>query len=141
MKILGGTLGGTLGGRMRRGWWRAAAALVALALVGGACGGGDDTTDDGGDGDAATTAPGSDTTADSGTPQRGGKVVYAVEAETAGGLCLQEAQLAASGIQIARALYDTLAVPNENGEYVPWLADSWEHNATYDEWTVKLRAT
>ena len=43
----------------------------------------------------------------------GGRVqgVRAVEAETGDGWCLQEGQLAISGIQVARTIYDTLTVP------------------------------
>jgi peptide/nickel transport system substrate-binding protein len=76
---------------------------------------------------------------DAGEPVRGGTLVYALEAETTGGFCLPDAVLAISGIMVARNVYDTLMVPNADGEYVPWLAESVENNATYDEWTIKLR--
>jgi peptide/nickel transport system substrate-binding protein len=76
---------------------------------------------------------------DAGEPVRGGSIAYGLEAETTGGFCLSDAQLAISGIMVARTVYDTLTVPNDEGGYVPWLAESVENNATYDEWTVKLR--
>ena len=60
--------------------------------------------------------------ADAGKPKRGGKLIYGLEAETGGGYCLAEGQLAISGIMVARAFYDTLTVPNDKGEYVPYLA-------------------
>jgi len=106
------------------------ALVVVLALVGAACGGG------AGDSDSGSTG----TTAESGDPVPGGKLVYGLEAETSGGWCLPEAQLAAAGMQVARSVYDYLTVPNEKGEYVPFLAESVTPNATYDEWTIKLRS-
>jgi peptide/nickel transport system substrate-binding protein len=75
-----------------------------------------------------------------GEPVRGGSIAYALEAETTGGFCLPDAQLAISGIMVARTIYDTLTVPNDDGEYVPWLAESVEHNDAYDEWTITLRS-
>jgi peptide/nickel transport system substrate-binding protein len=69
----------------------------------------------------------------------GGSVTYAQEAEDAGGLCLPEAQLDISGINYARAIYDTLTMPNDKGEFVPYLAKSVDHNADYTVWTIGLR--
>ncbi|HVM51584.1 MAG TPA: hypothetical protein VM262_00175, partial [Acidimicrobiales bacterium] len=104
--------------------WRLLALLLALTLVAAACGGDDDDDDAGTGGGDDTT----DTTAaeDEGTPTPGGELVYGLEAETNGGYCLQEAQLAISGIQVTRTIYDTLAAPNENGEIEPFLAESIE---------------
>ncbi|MCZ7536508.1 MAG: ABC transporter substrate-binding protein [Acidimicrobiia bacterium] len=120
---------------VRRKWLPTTAIALVLILFAAACGGGDD--DDatgGGGGDDDTT----ETTA-SGEPQAGGRVVYGLEAESSNGLCLAEAQLAISGIQIARAIYDPLTMPNGDGEYVPYLAKSVTPNAGYDEWTIELR--
>lgn len=78
-------------------------------------------------------------TAASGQPRRGGEVVWGLEAETSGGWCLPQAQLAVSGIMVANAIYDTLTTINARGEYVPYLAKSVTPNATYDEWTITLR--
>ena len=66
-------------------------------------------------------------------------MIYAVESETASGWCLPEAQLAISGIQVARAIYDTLVQPDASGEMAPMLAESVEPNDTFDEWTILLR--
>ncbi|HEV7762954.1 MAG TPA: ABC transporter substrate-binding protein [Acidimicrobiales bacterium] len=76
---------------------------------------------------------------DAGPPQMGGKVVYGLEAETTNGWCLPEGQLAISGIMVARALYDTLTVPDGDGNFVPFLAESVEPNDDYTEWTIKVR--
>ncbi len=72
-------------------------------------------------------------------PKAGGDVVWGLEAETTGGWCLPQSQLAVSGIIVANAIYDTLAVVNSKGEYVPYLAKSITPNATYDQWTIVLR--
>ncbi len=45
-------------------------------------------------------------------PTRGGQLVYGLEVETAGGFCLPESQLAASGIEIVRAV---LMINTEEG--------------------------
>jgi len=125
--------------RWSRRSWRGVvvALLVVLALlVAAACSG------DGGGGDSAGGGggAGSTTSADVGEPVSGGTLVYGVEAETSGGFCLPEAQLAVSGIQVARSMYETLTVPDEEGVYVPFLAESVTPNATYDEWTIVLRS-
>ncbi len=84
---------------------------------------------------SGTSAASSDTT----KPTPGGSVVYAQEAEDAGGLCLPEAQLDISGINYARTIYDTLTQPNEKGDFVPFLAKSVDHNPDFTEWTIGLR--
>jgi peptide/nickel transport system substrate-binding protein len=72
-------------------------------------------------------------------PKPGGEVVWGLDAESPEGWCLPSAQLAASGIVVANAIYDTLVTINSKREYVPYLAESVTPNATYDEWTIKLR--
>jgi peptide/nickel transport system substrate-binding protein len=76
---------------------------------------------------------------DAGTPQPGGKVVYGLEAETTNGWCLPEGQLAISGIMVARALYDTLTVPDGDGNFVPFLAKAVTPNDDFTEWNIELR--
>jgi peptide/nickel transport system substrate-binding protein len=72
-------------------------------------------------------------------PPQGGSIEFGLEAESNGGYCLQDSTLAASGIQVANAIYDTLTVLNTKGEYVPYLAQSVEPNADYTQWTITLR--
>ena len=43
----------------------------------------------------------------------GGSITYGLEADTSGGWCLQKAQLAIAGIQVARTIYDTLTMPDQ----------------------------
>ena len=114
---------------LRRKWFRRVAPVLALAMLAAACGGGGDDSGGGG-GDAA---------GDEGTPTPGGKVVYGLEAETTDGWCLPEAQLAISGIMVARSIYDTLTRPTADGTYEPWLAESVEPNDDFTEWTITLR--
>ena len=103
--------------------------VLSATLVAAACGGGSDNGGGGGGGNGE----------DAGKPTPGGTVVYGLEAENDEGWCLPEAQLAISGIQVARTIYDTLTAPNEEGEYVPFLAESVTPNATFDSWDIKLR--
>lgn len=109
--------------RRRRGWTRVAATIAAAALL----------------------SVGFATAGGASEPSRarqqgggGGEITFALEAETTN-YCLSRAQLAISGIQVAAAIYDTLAVPNEKGEAVPYLAESIEPNADHTEWTIGLR--
>jgi peptide/nickel transport system substrate-binding protein len=104
-----------------------AALALALSLLAASCGGGDSNGGSGG------------TSTGDGTPVTGGEVVYGLEAETLGGWCLPESTLAISGIMVTRAIYDTLTTPNADGEFVPYLAQSLEHDDTFTEWTVTVR--
>ena len=74
-----------------------------------------------------------------GAQKSGGDLRFGLEAESTGGFCLNQAQLVTSGKQVAAAIYDTLTVPNTKNEYVPNLAESVTPNATFNEWTIKLR--
>jgi peptide/nickel transport system substrate-binding protein len=88
---------------------------------------------------AAASRAGAASHAKSSGPRRGGSVKWGLEAETLGGYCLPNAQLAISGIMVVNALYDTLTTLNDKGQYVPYLAQSVTPNATFDQWTIKLR--
>ncbi len=121
----------------------AGVALVAsLALALAACGGSSSS------GKSGTNKPGSTTAStlvkglptDTSKPTEGGSITYALEAETTGGYCLPEAQLAIAGIQVARSIYDTLTVPDSKGDYVPFLAQAVTPNTDYTKWTIKLRS-
>jgi peptide/nickel transport system substrate-binding protein len=105
--------------------------VVVLGVLAAACGGGDDKA-----GSGSSNAGGSSGNA---KPTTGGKVTYGLEAEDSGGWCIPEAQLDISGIQVARAVYDTLTVPDATGQYKPFLATAVTPNATFDEWTIALR--
>ncbi|MEI8001338.1 MAG: ABC transporter substrate-binding protein, partial [Actinomycetes bacterium] len=101
---------------------RAVAVLVVVALAGAAVG---------------LIGPGSAGAAVG--PKSGGAITFGLEAETTSGWCLPQSQLAASGIEVAGAIYDPLTVINAKKAYVPYLAKSLTPNATFDQWTIALR--
>jgi peptide/nickel transport system substrate-binding protein len=68
----------------------------------------------------------------------GGDLKFGLEAETTD-YCLARAQLAISGIQVVAAIYDTLTVPNDKGQAVPYLAKSVTPNSDDTVWTIGLR--
>jgi peptide/nickel transport system substrate-binding protein len=109
-----------------------AACVVALALFTAAC------SSSGKSGGGSNNATGTPTTA--GKPVSGGSVVWALPAETSGGWCLPEAQLAISGIQVARAIYDPLTAPDAHEKYRPFLARSVTSNAAHTVWDITLRS-
>jgi len=88
---------------------------------------------------ATLAAPASAATATQRSQRSGGEVVWGLDAETPEGWCLPASQLAAAGIIVANSIYDTLVTINSKGKYVPYLAESVTPNATYDQWTIKLR--
>jgi peptide/nickel transport system substrate-binding protein len=130
---IGGNVGSVLGSRKR-----SAAGIIAIALIMAmliaACGG-----SGGGGGDQGSPTTIARTKVDEGKPEPGGSVTLALPAESSGGWCLPEAQLAISGIQVARAIYDYLAVPNDKNGYVPELADKITPNADFTSWTIHVR--
>jgi len=123
-----------------RRWLRLLALLLSFGMIAGACG--DD--DDGGESSAPedTSGEGTEDIAPEdaeGDPVVGGDLTYALEAETNGGFCLPEAQLAPPGMQVAQTIYDTLTKPDADGEIQPFLAESVEPNEDYTQWTITVR--
>lgn len=120
---------------------RSVSGLIAVALVMAmliaACGGSSGKSPASG---PATTVGLSGASGNEGKPTPGGKITFALEAESDGGWCLDEAQLAVSGIQVARSIYDYLVVPNNKNQYVPSLADSVKPNADFTSWTIHVRS-
>jgi peptide/nickel transport system substrate-binding protein len=99
--------------------------LTLLVLVAASCGGG---------------GSGGGQTAKEGTPREGGSVTYGIDAETSGGWCPHDSQLAASGIIENDAIYEQLAYPDDKGKIVPYLAQSITPSADYRTWTIKIRS-
>ncbi len=109
------------------------AVVSLLGLTAAACGGGTggNETTEGTGGRSAVVEDDSD-------PVAGGSIVYALEAETDGfhpGL----SRWAPSGLMVARSIYDTLTIYGDDGEWKPWLAESFTPNDDFTEWTLKLR--
>ena len=117
----------------RASWQRLLVIIAALSFVVAACGSSSNKNG------ASNSGGGGTSSSETSKPVVGGKVVYGLEAETTGGFCLPEAQLAIAGIQVARSVYDTLTAPNDKGEYKPYLAKSVDHSADYKTWTIGLR--
>ena len=121
----------------------AAAALLVLSLLAASCGGTKASDGEAGPPDkeeaCLDVSCGESGLDDAGEPVRGGTIVYGLEGETSGGFCLPEAQLAISGEMVVRAIYDTLTVPNADGGYSPYLAESVTPNDDFTEWTIEVR--
>ena len=123
--------------RSPRRWWRIAAALLALGLVAWACGGTDDSGGSGGGGGDRDEAQGDP---DEGTtPVRGGTLIYAREAETSSPWTPAQMICDTSCHQAIRGIYDTLTYVGEDLEAHPFLLESFEPNATFDQWTFVAR--
>jgi peptide/nickel transport system substrate-binding protein len=116
---------------MRRKPWLGV--LAVLVLAAGACGGNDGDDDDAsGDIDQSSTE-------DAGDPVRGGTLVYGLEADTANAWAPYRASYATSGYVGLSAVSDSLFAVNDEGEIVPLLAESVDHNEDYTQWTITLR--
>ncbi|WP_421118921.1 ABC transporter substrate-binding protein [Aquihabitans daechungensis] len=128
--------------RPRRGGPVAAAALI-VALLAASCGGEKASDGESGPPDKQDSclevSCGESGLEEAGEPQRGGTIVYGIEAESSGGFCIPEAQLAISGQLVVRAIYDPLTVPNADGGYSPYLAESITPNDDFTEWTIEVR--
>ena len=127
---------------------RVLAALVLTAgLIGAACGGDDaktDTTETAGadttvaDTAAATTVP-PPTTAAEEVAVPGGSMVFGVEADTSNPWRPSEILCAASCHQVLRNIFDSLTLPNSDGSWSPYLAESVVPNDDFTEWTITAR--
>jgi peptide/nickel transport system substrate-binding protein len=115
------------------------AGVATLAVIGAACGGGSSNSSKNNNNAGPATTAGIKDDSTGGTPVRGGSLVYALEADTSGGFCLYKAQLAISGIMVARTIYDTLTMPGADGKIHPYLAQSVVGTANNTVWTIKLR--
>src|SRR6187549_457438 len=107
------------------------ALLLGFSLVAASCGGDDDKAED----ESTAQAPGE---SDSEGLKPGGTLTMAVEAETSGGFCLPEAQLAAGGITVANAIFEPIMIADENLDPKPYLAESVTPNADATVFTIKL---
>jgi peptide/nickel transport system substrate-binding protein len=76
---------------------------------------------------------------DAGDPVRGGRLVYALEAESPVGFCLPEARLSPAGHMVEHAIYDSLTMFDENAVPKPYLAQSVTPDETYSTWTIRMR--
>jgi peptide/nickel transport system substrate-binding protein len=92
---------------------------------------------------AAACAPTGDQTAEEdvavpSTPRMGGRLVVGTTAEVDGFLPTIN-RWSPAAFLIARAIYDPLATIDDQGEAQPYLAESFESNDDFTQWTIKLR--
>jgi len=146
-------------------FFRFVAMLVALAMFAAACGGGSDADDAANEGgaaasDTADAAAGVDEPDDEGPaddpadttdtvqtiedepedagPVVGGTLRYGLEADV-NGLNPASSALSAPGLMMGNAVFDTYAVFDEDGNWVPYLAESFTPTDDFMVWTMKLR--
>lgn len=115
----------------------AAGALAVMPLL-AACGGDDDddvqpTTPPGVA--TATSAPAATPTAGSGAARPGGTLTFGVEYDTPVFDPLRTISSARGSV----AIYESLVIRNDAGEYQPWLATGWEVAADGSAYTFTLR--
>jgi len=149
--------------RRRKTLLKLLAALFAFAMIAAACGdsdsdsggdgdsgdgGSEQTTDSGGDdgGDDEVTqaveeneATGEDTREVDTGPVHGGKLVYGLEADTANPWAHYASSCAISCRMVLRTITDALFVTNQDGQIVPYLAETVEPNEDYTQWTMTIR--
>lgn len=147
---------------------RLVSVLLALAMIAAACGGGsdsDDSASSGGDSTAVDTSSGNDDGGDaadvgedadageaeestdtveeieddpSEDPVFGGTLRYGLEADV-DGINPVSSALSSPGLMMANAVFDNLAVFDENDQWQPYLAESFTPNDDFTQWTMKLR--
>ncbi|MEM8925955.1 MAG: ABC transporter substrate-binding protein [Actinomycetota bacterium] len=130
---------------------RLLALLSALALLAAACGGGDDESSSGSASgseaaeeeviEAGQEAEGDvDTEVEETEGERvyGGTVTVGLEAEAVG-LRPWEDTCSSPCYNMMQAVYDKLVEQDVDGQYVPYLAESFTSNEDFTEWTVTLR--
>jgi len=120
-----------------------AALVISVSVVAAACGGDDKKSDNTSGGAETTAAPGSTaapTTEAAMEPQAGGSLVMGIEADTSNPWRPAEMLCAIACHQVIRNIYDTLAMPNEDGGWSPYLAESIEPNEDFTVWRITARS-
>lgn len=117
--------------------------VIALAVLAVGCGGSSDTNGSGSGTGDTTPANGAVKlteyeVASSTAPKSGGKLVYALEAES-DGLNPVSNRFAASGTLEAMAIFDALSAWDADLKVQPYLAESFTPASDFKAWAVKLR--
>ena len=71
-------------------------------------------------------------------PVTGGTLRFGLEADV-NGLNPTASSLSSPGITMSFAVFDTLAASTVDGDWIPYLAESFTPNDDFTQWTVKLR--
>jgi len=123
--------------RRDRRWVAAVGFMSVFVLACSACGG---TGSDGGSGPSEGTV----SRANKGLvesdekPRVGGRLVYGLIAETNGWNPTTN-QWAASGLEVAHTIFDTMTAFDETGAIHPYFAEKIDHNDAFTRWTFQLR--
>jgi peptide/nickel transport system substrate-binding protein len=123
---------------IRRGRWLVVAVIALFAVFAAACG--DSKKEEGSSSDTSPAGQ-SDLTggpADGPTPQEGGSMVMALEAETQTGWNSVNSPFAVSGHYVASAVFDPLVTLDEEGNATPFLATAIEPNDSFTEWVMTV---
>jgi len=115
-------------------WRTALAVLFATVLLATSCGG---SSDDSGS-STATTEPPDVVIEPDGPPQSGGRIVYALASES-DGWDPTEGRWATDGTQVGLAIFDPLSAYDADGEWAPYLAQSFTPTDDFMTWTIALR--
>ncbi|MGZ4716377.1 MAG: ABC transporter substrate-binding protein [Acidimicrobiales bacterium] len=116
----------------------ALAMLLAVALLAAACGSSSTSTGTSTNTTEAPTGVSTNISPDEGTPKDGGSLAFGLEAET-DSLNPATGRWAISGHMMGSSIFDPLATLDADGHVVPYLAQSFDHNADYTTWTINLR--
>ncbi len=114
--------------------WSGLGVLFVAVLLASGCG---SSSKDSGSSTASTT-PQDVVIAPDGPPQTGGTLTYGLASESDGWNPTQ-GRWATDGTQVGMAIFDPLAAYNADGDWAPYLAESFTPNADFTEWTIKLR--
>lgn len=117
------------------------AAVLALALLAAACGGGSDDSGSNAspNGTAGLSNEGyKNVPTDQGPPRDGGTLRVGIDGETDGWNPVT-ARFTIQSQMVASTFFDPLMTVDENGQLVPYLAESVTPNADATEWTIKAK--
>jgi peptide/nickel transport system substrate-binding protein len=86
-----------------------------------------------------TTSVGERRPEDPPDPVQGGTLVYGLEADSANPWAPYRTSCVTSCLAVLRGISDSLFAVNDDGEVVPYLVESVEHNDDYTQWTLHIR--
>jgi hypothetical protein len=114
----------------------AGAVALALVVLAGACGGSGSNA--GGDSGNKPSGTFGNPLEQEGEPQRGGKLIVAVPAETNGWNPIVN-QWPDAGSLVGSSFLEPLTILDPQGVPQPWLAEKWSSNADFTQWEVTIR--
>ncbi len=102
--------------------------------------GSEPATDDGDDDDTSDGSPVVETLPpeENADPVVGGTLRYGISADT-NGINPAASSMSVNGLMMGNAVFDTLSATTPDGQWVPYLAESFTPNDDFTQWTMKLR--